>query len=314
MKTELYQTDAVNPLETNSLTNYFNRIGKVALLKADEEVELAKDIEVGLYAGQILLQDETTYEHKAKDLKKLQKIGEAAHTAFLEANLRLVVSVAMRYKDRSMPLWDLIQEGNLGLLRALERFDYAKGYKFSTFATSKIYEGVIRSFYDQGRSNPLKRTDGEQLSKLGRIERELELQLERKASEQELADAMNLPVEKIKELIYLNRTPISIDMSMSEYGTEPLGNFIEDGEDDGIGMALEVQSLRDSLDTLLSCLDEEEYVLLSRSMGYGSKKSTYAQIGEELGISARSVEWKKKNLIEKLRDDNDWSHLRDYLG
>src|SRR6202040_3497569 len=207
---------------------YLNGIGKTALLNAADEVELAKSIEAGLYAQHLLDTRKRLDENRKRDLAAVVRDGQAARGHLLEANLRLVVSLAKRYTGRGMPLLDLIQEGNLGLIRAMEKFDYAKGFKFSTYATWWIRQAITRGMADQSRTIRLPVHLVEQVNKLARIKRELHQNLGREATHQELAEESGIPVEKVADLLDYSRDPVSLDMPVGAEEEAPLGDFIED--------------------------------------------------------------------------------------
>ena len=206
---------------------YLNGIGRTALLNAEQEVELAKQIEVGLYAKHVLATRKRLSAVKKRDLAQLVREGESARSHLLEANLRLVVSLAKRYTGRGMPLLDLIQEGNLGLIRAMEKFDYAKGFKFSTYATWWIRQAITRGMADQSRTIRLPVHLVEQVNKLARIKRELHQQLGREATDEELSSESGIPAEKIADLLDHSRDPVSLDMPVGSDEEAPLGDFIE---------------------------------------------------------------------------------------
>lgn len=207
--------DAASPA-ADLVRVYLNGIGKTALLTAADEVELAKRIEAGLYAQHLLETTKRLSAPKKKDLAILVREGQSARQHLLEANLRLVVSLAKRYTGRGMPLLDLIQEGNLGLIRAMEKFDYTKGFKFSTYATWWIRQAITRGMADQSRTIRLPVHLVEQVNKLARIKRELHQQLGREATDAELAHESGIPQEKIADLLDHSRDPVSLDM--------PVGN------------------------------------------------------------------------------------------
>ena len=190
---------------------YLNGIGRTALLTAEDEVDLAKRIEAGLYAQHLLATKKRMAASKKRDLAFIVRDGQAARQHLLEANLRLVVSLAKRYTGRGMPLLDLIQEGNLGLIRAMEKFDYAKGFKFSTYATWWIRQAITRGMADQSRTIRLPVHLVEQVNKLARIRRELHQQLGREATDAELAEESGIPAEKIADLMDHSRDPVSLD-------------------------------------------------------------------------------------------------------
>src|SRR3979490_170807 len=231
---------------------YLNGIGKTALLTAADEVELAKRIETGLYAQHLLETRKRLGETRKRELAMVVRDGGAARRHLLEANLRLVVSLAKRYTGRGMPLLDLIQEGNLGLIRAVEKFDYAKGYKFSTYATWWIRQAITRGMADQGRTIRLPVHLVEQVNKLARIKRDLHQQLGREATHEELAAESGIPADKISNLLDHARDPVSLDMPVGTEEDAPLGDFIEDSEATDAESAVLSGLLQDDLRRVLS--------------------------------------------------------------
>ncbi|MGH3540088.1 MAG: sigma-70 family RNA polymerase sigma factor, partial [Pseudonocardiaceae bacterium] len=202
---------------------YLNGIGRTALLSAQQEVELAKRIEAGVFARHTLDTATRLSPSRRADLLRLVSDGHKAKDHLLEANLRLVVSLAKRYTGRGMPLLDLIQEGNLGLIRAVEKFDYTKGFKFSTYATWWIRQAITRGMADQGRTIRLPVHLVEQVNKLARIKRDLHQQRGREATHQELAEESGIPVEKVADLLDYSRDPVSLDMPVGAEEEAPLG-------------------------------------------------------------------------------------------
>ncbi|WP_440899355.1 RNA polymerase sigma factor, partial [Actinosynnema sp.] len=226
--------DAELTASADSVRAYLKQIGKVALLNAEEEVELAKRIEAGLYAAERLRRAEDESEkltpQMRRDLRWIVRDGERAKNHLLEANLRLVVSLAKRYTGRGMAFLDLIQEGNLGLIRAVEKFDYTKGYKFSTYATWWIRQAITRAMADQARTIRIPVHMVEVINKLGRIQRELLQDLGREPTPEELAKEMDITPEKVLEIQQYAREPISLDQTIGDEGDSQLGDFIEDSE------------------------------------------------------------------------------------
>jgi RNA polymerase primary sigma factor len=226
--------DAEMTASADSVRAYLKQIGKVALLNAEEEVDLAKRIEAGLYGSERMRQAEEaseklTVQYK-RDLRWIVRDGERAKNHLLEANLRLVVSLAKRYTGRGMAFLDLIQEGNLGLIRAVEKFDYTKGYKFSTYATWWIRQAITRAMADQARTIRIPVHMVEVINKLGRIQRELLQDLGREPTPEELAKEMDITPDKVLEIQQYAREPISLDQTIGDEGDSQLGDFIEDSE------------------------------------------------------------------------------------
>ena len=250
--------DAELTASADSVRAYLKQIGKVALLNAEEEVDLAKRIEAGLYAEHFLKEleagEEKVLPSQRRDLKLVIRDGDKAKNHLLEANLRLVVSLAKRYTGRGMAFLDLIQEGNLGLIRAVEKFDYAKGYKFSTYATWWIRQAITRAMADQARTIRIPVHMVEVINKLGRIQRELLQDLGREPTPEELAKEMDITPEKVLEIQQYAREPISLDQTIGDEGDSQLGDFIEDSEAvvavDAVSFTLLQDQLQDVLDTL----------------------------------------------------------------
>ncbi|RNE49303.1 sigma-70 family RNA polymerase sigma factor [Corynebacterium alimapuense] len=293
---------------------YLNGIGKTALLTAADEVELAQQIEVGLYAEHLLKGSEKPLTRALKrDLKVLVKEGRKARAHLLEANLRLVVSLAKRYTGRGMPLLDLIQEGNLGLIRAMEKFDYAKGFKFSTYATWWIRQAITRGMADQSRTIRLPVHLVEQVNKLSRIKRELYQSLGREASNEELADESGIDESKIEMLLRQSRDPVSLDMPVGADEEAPLGDFIEDSEATDAESAVVASMRHSDIRSVLSTLDvrEQDVIRLRYGLDDGVPR-TLDQIGRRFGLSRERVRQIEREVMSKLRDGRRADRLREY--
>ena len=293
---------------------YLNGIGKTALLTAEDEVQLAQTIEVGLYAEHLLENSEEPITRAMKrDLKVLARQGKHARSHLLEANLRLVVSLAKRYTGRGMPLLDLIQEGNLGLIRAMEKFDYTKGFKFSTYATWWIRQAITRGMADQSRTIRLPVHLVEQVNKLSRIKRELYQNLGREATNEELAEESGIDESKIELLLRQSRDPVSLDMPVGADEEAPLGDFIEDSEATDAAAAV-VASLRHSdIRSVLASLEvrEQEVISLRYGLDDGVPR-TLDQIGRKFGLSRERVRQIEREVMSKLRDGERAEKLREY--
>ena len=293
---------------------YLNGIGKTALLTAEDEVQLAQTIEVGLYAEHLLENSEEPLTRAMKrDLKVLARQGKHARSHLLEANLRLVVSLAKRYTGRGMPLLDLIQEGNLGLIRAMEKFDYTKGFKFSTYATWWIRQAITRGMADQSRTIRLPVHLVEQVNKLSRIKRELYQNLGREATNEELAEESGIDESKIELLLRQSRAPVSLDMPVGADEEAPLGDFIEDSEATDAEAAV-VASLRHSdIRSVLASLEvrEQEVISLRYGLDDGVPR-TLDQIGRKFGLSRERVRQIEREVMSKLRDGERAEKLREY--
>ena len=292
---------------------YLNGIGKTALLSAEEEVELSKRIEAGVYAEHLLQTGAKMTRAKKRDVKILAKEGKAARAHLLEANLRLVVSLAKRYTNRGMPLLDLIQEGNLGLIRAMEKFDYTKGFKFSTYATWWIRQAITRGMADQSRTIRLPVHLVEQVNKISRIKRELYQQLGREATNEELAEESGIPEAKIEMLLRQSRDPVSLDMPVGTDEEAPLGDFIEDSEatdaEEAVVASLRHHDVRKVLSTLE--IREQEVIKLRYGLDDGLPR-TLDQIGRHFGLSRERVRQIEREVMAKLRDGNRADRLREY--
>ena len=293
---------------------YLNGIGKTALLTAEDEVQLAQTIEVGLYAEHLLENSEEPLTRAMKrDLKVLARQGKHARSHLLEANLRLVVSLAKRYTGRGMPLLDLIQEGNLGLIRAMEKFDYTKGFKFSTYATWWIRQAITRGMADQSRTIRLPVHLVEQVNKLSRIKRELYQNLGREATNEELAEESGIDESKIELLLRQSRDPVGWEMPVGADEEAPLGDFIEDSEATDAEAAV-VASLRHSdIRSVLASLEvrEQEVISLRYGLDDGVPR-TLDQIGRKFGLSRERVRQIEREVMSKLRDGERAEKLREY--
>ena len=292
---------------------YLNGIGKTALLSAEDEVELAQAIEIGLYAEYKLNTAEKLTRAEKRDMKILVKEGKKARSHLLEANLRLVVSLAKRYTGRGMPLLDLIQEGNLGLIRAMEKFDYAKGFKFSTYATWWIRQAITRGMADQSRTIRLPVHLVEQVNKLSRIKREMYQSLGREATNEELAEESGIEENKIEMLLRQSRDPVSLDMPVGADEEAPLGDFIEDAEatdaETAVVASMRHSDIRDVIGTLEQ--REQDVIRLRYGLDDGVPR-TLDQIGRKFGLSRERVRQIEREVMAKLRDGNRANRLREY--
>jgi RNA polymerase nonessential primary-like sigma factor len=294
---------------------YLNGIGKTALLTAAQEVDLAKRIEAGVFAQHMLETNPQLPAQRRMDLKSLIRDGHVAKNHLLEANLRLVVSLAKRYTGRGMPLLDLIQEGNLGLIRAVEKFDYTKGFKFSTYATWWIRQAITRGMADQGRTIRLPVHLVEQVNKLARIKRDLHQQLGREATNDELAKESGLSVNKVADLLDYARDPVSLDMPVGAEEDAPLGDFIEDSEATDAEGAVISGLLQDDLRRVLATLDEREQHVIRLRYGIDDgQPRTLDQIGKRFGLSRERVRQIEREVMSKLRQGERAEKLRAYAS
>jgi RNA polymerase nonessential primary-like sigma factor len=293
---------------------YLNGIGRTALLTAAQEVELAKRIEAGVFA-QHMLETEKRGGARRAELRTLVRDGLHAKNHLLEANLRLVVSLAKRYTGRGMPLLDLIQEGNLGLIRAVEKFDYTKGFKFSTYATWWIRQAITRGMADQGRTIRLPVHLVEQVNKLARIKRDLHQQLGREATNVELASEVGLTPAKVSDLLDHARDPVSLDMPVGAEEDAPLGDFIEDGEATDAETVVISGLLHDDLRRVLATLDAREQSVIRLRYGLDDgQPHTLDQIGKRFGLSRERVRQIEREVMSKLRQGERAERLRAYAS
>jgi RNA polymerase nonessential primary-like sigma factor len=294
---------------------YLNGIGKRALLTAEQEVDLAKRIEAGVFAQHMLDTAKQLSPQRRRELAALVRDGGIAKNHLLEANLRLVVSLAKRYTGRGMPLLDLIQEGNLGLIRAVEKFDYAKGYKFSTYATWWIRQAITRGMADQSRTIRLPVHLVEQVNKLARVKRDLHQQLGREATHEELAAECGLAPEKVADLLDHARDPVSLDMPVGTDEDAPLGDFIEDSDASDAESAVISGLLQDDLRRVLATLDEREQAVIRLRYGLeDGQPRTLDQIGKEFGLSRERVRQIEREVMAKLRQGDRAERLRAYAS
>lgn len=294
---------------------YLNGIGRTPLLTAEEEVILAKRIEAGLYAQHKLETTKRMSTQRRVDLKKIVREGEQARSHLLVANLRLVVALAKRYTGRGMPLLDLIQEGNLGLIRAVEKFDYAKGFKFSTYATWWIRQAVSRGMADQARTIRLPVHLVEQVNKLSRLKRELHQQLGRDATLDELSEESGIPAEKITDLFDHARDPVSLDMPVGTDEEAPLGDFIEDTESVSAEASVVTTFMHYDIDRVLHTLEDRERQVVRLRYGLtDGRPRTLDEIGKTFGISRERVRQIERESMSKLRAGDRSEVLRDYAS
>jgi RNA polymerase sigma factor (sigma-70 family) len=293
---------------------YLNGIGRTKLLTAVQEVELAKRIEAGLFAEEKL--DRAPSPELAADLVIVAAEGRAAKDHLLEANLRLVVSIAKRYTGRGMAFLDLIQEGNLGLIRAVEKFDYTKGYKFSTYATWWIRQAITRAMADQARTIRIPVHMVEQVNRMVRARRDLSTSLGREPSIAEIAQAMGVPEFQVIELISYDREPVSLDQAVGEDGESALGDFVaavdprqEPGDNVTRG------ELRNEVEIVLSTLSQREQAVIRLRFGLDDgRQRTLDEVGREFGLSRERIRQIEKVTLLKLRHPSRARRLETYAS
>ncbi|MDX6284799.1 MAG: polymerase nonessential primary-like sigma factor [Frankiales bacterium] len=295
---------------------YLNAIGKVALLTAEQEVEIAQRIETGLYAKHRLenrRKGERMTARLRADLTWLAADGERAKDELINANLRLVVSVAKKYARPSMPLLDLIQEGNLGLVRAVEKFDYRRGFKFSTYAVWWIRQAMTRGMAEQSRTVRLPVHLFEEVNKLGRARRHLRNDLNREPTVDELAEAAGLTPERVDEITRIARDPVSLDRAIGDDGTTEFGDLVADDEAVAPDEVLARRSLRGELENALDVLDEREQRVLAYRFGLvDGREYTLQQVGQLIGLTRERIRQIERDALAKLRDAEETEALRDY--
>ena len=308
------QTATITGATADPVKDYLKQIGKVALLNAELEVELAKRIEAGLFAEEKLAGKRKLAKDTERDLRWVVKDGQKAKSHLLEANLRLVVSLAKRYTGRGMQFLDLIQEGNLGLIRAVEKFDYTKGYKFSTYATWWIRQAITRAMADQARTIRIPVHMVEVINKLARVQRQLLQDLGREQTPEELARELDMTPEKVVEVQKYGREPISLSTPLGEDGDSEFGDLIEDTEAvvpaDAVGFTM----LQRELERILQSLHPREAGVIKSRFGLGDGvQKTLDQIGEEFGVTRERIRQIESKTMSKLRHPSRSQMLRDYL-
>ncbi len=293
---------------------YLKEIGKVPLLTAEEEVDLAKRIEAGLFASEKLATSRKIGDKTRRDLEAIERDGQLAKKKLVEANLRLVVSIAKRYVGRGMLFLDLIQEGNLGLIRAVEKFDYTKGYKFSTYATWWIRQAITRAIADQARTIRIPVHMVETINKLIRIQRQLLQDLGREPSPEEIAKEMDLTPEKVREILKVSQEPVSLETPIGEEEDSHLGDFIEDSDAVVPVDAASFILLQEQLDSVLHTLSDREKKVIQLRFGLtDGHPRTLEEVGREFGVTRERIRQIESKTLSKLRHPSRSQKLRDYL-
>jgi RNA polymerase primary sigma factor len=296
----------------DSVHTYLKAIGRRQLLTAEQEVDLAKRIEAGLYAEHKLETADLSPALRA-DLEWVAADGRRAKAHMLEANLRLVVSVAKKYSDRGLSLLDVVQEGNLGLIRAVEKFDYSKGYKFSTYAMWWIRQAIQRGFADSARTIRLPVHVLEMLSKLSRVERDMHQRLGREPTPEELAVELDKSPEQVRELLRTSRQPISLDSTIGEDGETRIGDLIEDTDSPEASELVDRQLMADQLRRTLDILSPREAKIMAMRFGlYDGTPRTLDEIGKALGLTRERIRQLEKESLSKLRHPSNARPLHDF--
>ena len=294
--------------------DYLKQIGRVALLNAELEVELATRIEAGLFAGEMLLHEKKLDKKLKRELEWIVEDGKRAKNHLLEANLRLVVSLAKRYTGRGMLFLDLIQEGNLGLIRAVEKFDYTKGYKFSTYATWWIRQAITRAMADQARTIRIPVHMVEVINKLARVQRQMLQDLGREPTPEELAKELDMTPEKVVEVQKYGREPISLHTPLGEEGDSEFGDLIEDSEAVVPADAVSFTLLQEQLHSVLDTLSEREAGVVAMRFGLtDGQPKTLDEIGKVYGVTRERIRQIESKTMSKLRHPSRSQVLRDYL-
>ena len=304
---------------------YLKEIGKVPLLSAEEEIELAQKMEAGAVATEKIAileermvdAEESEIEEMKEEIKNLQKdvdFGSEAKKRLAEANLRLVVSIAKRYVGRGMLFLDLIQEGNLGLIKAVEKFDYRKGYKFSTYATWWIRQAITRAIADQARTIRIPVHMVETINKLIRVSRQLLQELGREPSPEEIAEEMDIPVERVREILKISQEPVSLETPIGEEEDSHLGDFIQDENVPVPADAAAFTLLKEQLEEVLDTLTEREQKVLKLRFGLDDGRArTLEEVGKEFNVTRERIRQIEAKALRKLRHPSRSRKLRDYL-
>ena len=321
--TTLIETDRVievdlddqTPAMGDSVHTYLKSIGRTSLLTAEQEVDLAKRIEAGLFAEH-KLESATGLDDKfRRELELVAEDGRRAKSHMLEANLRLVVSVAKKYSDRGLSLLDVVQEGNLGLIRAVEKFDYTKGYKFSTYAMWWIRQAIQRGFADSARTIRLPVHVLEMLSKLSRVERDMHQRLGREPTPEELAVELDRTPDQIEELLRTSRQPISLDSTIGEDGETSIGDLIEDIDAPEASELVDRQLMAEQLRSALDALTPREATIMAMRFGlYDGNPHTLDEIGRALGLTRERIRQLEKQSLSKLRHPSRAQPLLDFAS
>jgi RNA polymerase primary sigma factor len=304
---------------------YLKEIGKVPLLSAEEEIDLAQTMEAGAVASEKIAimkkrMDDATEEEKEDlkaEIKSLQRdvdAGSDAKKRLAEANLRLVVSIAKRYVGRGMLFLDLIQEGNLGLIKAVEKFDYRKGYKFSTYATWWIRQAITRAIADQARTIRIPVHMVETINKLIRVSRQLLQELGREPTPEEIAEEMNMPVDRVREILKISQEPVSLETPIGEEEDSHLGDFIKDDNVPVPADAAAFTLLKEQLEEVLGTLTEREQKVLTLRFGLEDGRArTLEEVGKEFNVTRERIRQIEAKALRKLRHPSRSRKLKDYL-
>ena len=298
----------------DSVHTYLKSIGRTSLLTAEQEVELAKRIEAGLFAEHKLETETGLSKRYRRDLEAVAEDGRRAKAHMLEANLRLVVSVAKKYSDRGLSLLDVVQEGNLGLIRAVEKFDYTKGYKFSTYATWWIRQAITRAIADQARTIRIPVHMVETINKMSRIQRQLHQDLGREPTPAEVAEEMGIPADRVAEIQRIAQEPVSLQAPIGEEDSD-LGDFIEDADAVVPMEAAAFMMLQDQLEQVLNTLSPREQRIIQLRFGLiDGHPRTLEEVGRDFGVTRERIRQIESKTLVKLRHPGRAQVLREYLA
>ncbi len=298
----------------DSVGLYFREMGQQGLLSAEEEVQLAKEIEAGRLAETALAEEELG-EDEIFDYTRLREIGDAARAHLIRANTRLVVSIAKKYRGRGLQFLDLIQEGNVGLMKAVEKYDYRRGNRFSTYATWWIRQAVTRALANHGRTIRIPAHLGGRISKLYQVAQELEQELGRQPTAEEIAANMDLPAERVRWMLRTSRQPVHLERPVGDESDAELGDFIEDIELPQPAETVAQNMLTEEIGEILDQLTPREARILRLRYGLQDGESrTLKEVGEMFGLSRERIRQLEKEALRKLRHPNFAGHLRQYLS
>jgi RNA polymerase primary sigma factor len=304
--------DGIAADDTVSL--YLKQMGQVPLLTGEEEVTLAKRIEAGLNACKALCRADYENDEQREELEEIVRIGEQARTRLVEANTRLVVSVAKKYLGQGVPMLDLIQEGNIGLMKAVEKFDYRRGFKFSTYATWWIRQGITRALAQQSRLIRLPVHAGDQIRRIYRVIEQFEQEEARRPTPDELAEHTGLSVTKIERLMRISRYPVSLERPVGDDGDTEFGDFIEDDESPAPTDIAYRQLLREALEQVMTALSPRETRILLLRFGLRDGRAhTLEEVGEKFGLTRERIRQIEHQALDRLRHPHRCKQLRDYL-
>ena len=306
--------DSADSLDTSDAVSlYLREIGRVPLLTAEEEVELAKRMEEGRFASRRLRRGEARDDEEHR-LRSISERGRQAEQHLIKANSRLVVSVAKKYMGRGVPFLDLIQEGNIGLIRAVAKFDYRRGFKFSTYATWWIRQAVTRAIADQGRTIRVPVHMCEQINRLARATRKLVQELGREPTPQELADEMEMPISKVEQIVKVAQRPLSLETPVGEEEDSALGDFIEDDDSPSPVEMASVRLLQDHLQDLFNSLTPREVKILQLRFGLiDGYTYTLEEVGRRFGVTRERIRQIEAQALQRLKHPKRCRRLEDYL-